>query len=290
VSALVWAAAAALLVAAVGMLVLRGRRDPLLQLGDGGTLDGARRRTRVLWGSLAAALVGVLVVFAVQARAQPEAAPILAPGSDAIIVIDLSGSALPSSEGISRVLLALTRDPRRHLGLVVFSDTAYEALPPSTPVEGLKGWLELFRRGKTWEYPWAPSFAGGTAISKGLVLARRLLARDHILHPHVILVSDLADSEADLQRLARTVAQYQRDGIDLRVIRVDPGTTPSTGSLEGLPNASFVAGAATQTIDPSGGSGTSALPILLAVLVGLLALLAAANELAFHPLSWRTRA
>jgi VWA domain-containing protein len=290
VSALVWAAAAALLVAAVGMLVLRGRRDPLLQLGDGGTLDGARRRTRVLWGSLAAALAAVLVVFAVQARAQPEAAPILAPGSDAIIVIDLSGSALPSSEGISRVLLALTRDPRRHLGLVVFSDTAYEALPPSTPVEGLKGWLELFRRGKTWEYPWAPSFAGGTAISKGLVLARRLLARDHILHPHVILVSDLADSEADLQRLARTVAQYQRDGIDLRVIRVDPGTTPSTGSLEGLPNASFVAGAATQTIDPSGGSGTSALPILLAVLVGLLALLAAANELAFHPLSWRTRA
>jgi VWA domain-containing protein len=290
VTALVWAAAAALLVAAVGLLVLRGRREPLLQLGDGGTLDGARRRTRVLWGSLAAALAAVLVVFAVQARAQPEAAPILAPGSDAIIVIDLSGSALPSSEGISRVLLALTRDPRRHLGLVVFSDTAYEALPPSTPVEGLKGWLELFRRGKTWEYPWAPSFAGGTAISKGLVLARRLLARDHILHPHVILVSDLADSEADLQRLARTVAQYQRDGIDLRVIRVDPGTTPSTGSLEGLPNASFVAGAATQTIDPSGGSGTSALPILLAVLVGLLALLAAANELAFHPLSWRTRA
>jgi hypothetical protein len=289
VIALVWAAAAALPLVVVGLLVLRSRHEPLLQLGDGGTLDAALRRTRLLWGTLAGALVAVLVVFAVQARAQPEAAPLLAPGSDAIIVVDLSGSALPSSEGISRVLLTLTRDPRRHLGLVLFSDTAYEALPPSTPVEGLEGWLELFRQGKTWEYPWAPTFAGGTAISKGLVLARRLLARDHVVHPHVILVSDLADSESDLQRLARTVAQYQRDRIDLRVIRVDPGTTPSTGSLEGLPNASFVAGAANQTIDPAGGSGTSALPIVLAVLVGLLALLAAANELTFHPLSWRTR-
>jgi hypothetical protein len=286
---LVWAAAGALLLAAVALLVRRGRREPLLQLGDGGTLEPARRRTRLLWGSLAAAFAAVLVVFAVQARAQPEEAPILAPGSDAIIVTDLSGSALTSSEGISRVLLALTRDPRRHLGLVVFSDIAYEALPPSTPVEGLKGWLELFRQGKTWEYPWAPSFAGGTAISKGLVLARRLLNRDHVVRPHVILVSDLADAESDVQRLARTIAQYQRDRIDLRVIRVDPDTTPSTGSLEGLPNASFVAGAATQTIDAARGGGTSALPIVLAILVCLLALLAAANELALHPLTWGTR-
>jgi len=285
---LVWAAAGVLLLAALGLLVRRGRREPVLQVGDAGAFDAAQRRTRLLWGALAGFLLAVLVVFAVQARAQPEAAPILAPGSDAIIVIDVSGSALPSSEGISRVLLALTRDARRHLGLVVFSDTAYEALPPSTPVEGLKGWLELFRQGKAWEYPWAPSFAGGTAISKGLVLARRLVARDRIRHPHVILVSDLADSESDLQKLARVVAGYQRDNVDLRVIRVSPEVTPSTGSLETLSNASFVAGAATQTIDPTDGPGTSALPIVLVVLVGLLALLAAANELAFHPLAWRT--
>jgi hypothetical protein len=290
VSALVWALAGLALLGAVALLVRRGRREPVLQLADAGSLAPARRRTGLLWSSLAAAIVAVLVAFAIQARAQPEEAPILTPGSDAVIVIDLSGSALPSSEGISRVLLALTGDPRRHLGLVVFSDTAYEALPPSTPVEGLKGWLDLFRQGRAWEYPWAPSFASGTIISSGLVLARKLIRRDHVRHPHVVLVSDLADSESDLQKLETVVAQYQRERVDLRVIKVSPGVKPETGSVAGLPNAAFVADAANQTVDPSQRGGTDVLPIVLATLVGLLGLLAAANELALHPLSWRAHA
>jgi hypothetical protein len=235
-------------------------------------------------------VLAALVLFAVQARAQTEDAPILKAGTDAVIVVDLSGSALPSSSGIARVLNALTRDPRRHLGLVVFSDTAYEALPPSTPVEGLKGWLELFTQGNAWEYPWAPSFASGTTISSGLVLARKLVRRDNVRHPHVVLVSDLADSEADLQRLETVVAQYQREQIDLRVIRVSPDATPSTSSLSGPPNAAFVAHAANQTIDPSRSNGTDTGPIVLAVLVALLGLLAAANEVFLHPLTWRARA
>ena len=79
--------------------------------------------------------------------------------------IDLSGSTRPASKAIARVLLGLTRDPSRHLGLVVFSDTAYEALPPSTPVDGLKGWLDLFAHDRPRNYPWTPSFSSGTAIS-----------------------------------------------------------------------------------------------------------------------------
>jgi hypothetical protein len=278
-----WAVAGACLVAAALLLARRSRREPVLQLADTGSFNPARRRTGLLWGSLAAAVLATLVVFAVQAHAQPEQAPILGPGSDAVIVIDLSGSALPSSEGISRVLLALTRDPRRHLGLVVFSDTAYEALPPATPVEGLKGWLELFKQGKAWEYPWAPSFASGTLISSGLVLARTILRRDHVRHPHVVLVSDLADAESDVQRLQTVVAQYQREGIDLSVIKVSPGETPT------LPNAGFVADAANRTVQPAERTGTDVVPIVLAALVGLLGLLAATNELTLHPLTWRAR-
>jgi len=204
-------------------------------------------------------------------------------------VIDLSGSALPASKGIGRVLLALTRDPRRHLGLVVFSDTAYEALPPSTPVDGLRGWLELFSGGDPWNYPWAPSFASGTTISSGLVLARKLVRRDHVAHPHIVLVSDLVDAESDLQRLETVTAQYQREGIDLRVIAVRPGAEPSVGTLAELPNATFVANAADLTVDPSRSPETDVGPIVLAVLVGVLGLLAAANELALQPLTWRSR-
>ncbi len=259
----------------------------MLEIADEGSLVAARRRTRLLWSSLAAAIVALLLVFAVQARAQPEEAPILSPGSNAVIVVDLSGSALASSKGISRVLLALTRDSRRHLGLVVFSDTAYEALPPSTPVEGLKGWLELFRTGKAWEYPWAPSFAGGTVISTGLVLARKLVRRNGIEHPHVVLVSDLADADPDLQKLSTVVAEYQREHIDLRVIKVSPGTAPVTDSVSRLPNAAFVEDAASQIVDPTRSGGPGSLPIVLAVLVCLVGALAAVNELALHPLTWR---
>ena len=285
--ALLWIVASAALLAAVALLVRRSRTAPALELADAARLGSARRRTRLVWVTLAAATVSVLVVFAVQARAQPESPPILGAGSDAVIVVDLSGSALASSEGISRVLLALTRDPGRHLGLVVFSDTAYEALPPSTPVEGLKGWLELFRRGKPWEYPWSPTFASGTVISSGLVLARKLLRRDRVADPHVVLVSDLADADPDLQRLATVVAQYQREHIDLRVIKVSPGTTPSTESVSRLPNAAFVADAASEIVDPTVPGGPGALPIVLAVLVCLLGALAAVNELSLHPLTWR---
>jgi hypothetical protein len=289
VIALLWTAAGALILAAVALLVRRARRDPVLELADAGAFGAARRRTRVLWGSLAAIVLAALVVFAVQARAQPEEAPILEPGANAVVVVDLSGSALPSSGGVARVLDALTGDPRRHLGLVLFSDTAYEALPPSTPVEGLKGWLEQFQRDDPWNYPWAPSFASGTAISTGLVLARKLVRRDHVRDPHVVLVSDLADSDSDLQRLETVTVQYQREGIDLSVVRVRPGVEPSEGALAGLPNASFVTGAANRTVDPARSPERDEGPVILAALVGLLGLLAAANEVALQPLTWRPK-
>ncbi len=287
--ALLWAGAGVFLFAAVALLARRGRREPVLQLADAGTFDGARRRTRLLWSLLAATLLTTLVVFAVEARAQTQEAPILSPGADAVVVVDLSGSALSSSKGVAHVLLALTRDPRRHLGLVLFSDSAYEALPPSTPVAGLKGWLDVFVHGDPWNYPWAPSFASGTTISSGLVLARTLVRRDRIPHPHVVLVSDLIDAESDLQRLETVTAQYQREGIDLRVIRVSPGVKPSVGAIAELPNAAFVAKAADLTVDPSRSPETDVGPIVLAVLVGVLGLLAAANELALHPLTWRAQ-
>jgi Mg-chelatase subunit ChlD len=287
--ALLWAAASVSLLAAVALLTLRGRREPVLPLADAGSFDGARRRTRLLRIVLAAALLTALAVFAVQARAQPEEAPILSPRADAIIVIDLSGSVLSSSKEIARVLLALTRDSRRHLGLVVFSDAAYEALPPSTPVDGIKGWLEQFVRGDPWNYPWAPTFASGTTISSGLVLARKLLRRDHVEHPHVVLVSDLADAEGDLQRLETVMAQYQREEIDLSVVKVDPGVEPSAGELAELPNAGFVAKAANLTVDPSRSPETDVGPIVLVALVGVLALLTALNELTLLPLTWRPR-
>ena len=215
---LAWIAAAACVLGAVAVLGLRRRRTVVLQLADTGAFAEARRRTTLLWAAAAGVLVAGLLVFAVQAQAQAPDKPILRPGSDAVLVIDLSGSTRTASKPIARILRGLTLDPRRHLGLVLFSDTAYEALPPATPVDGLRDWLDLFEHDVPRDYPWMPSFSSGTVISSGLVLARRILRRDGVRDPHVVLVTDLIDAAPDLQKLETVVAQYQRERIDLKVI------------------------------------------------------------------------
>lgn len=293
-SAAAWTLAGVVLAACVVSLVVRSRRrGALLPVADAGTLDAASRRTWILWAALAGAAVLVLAAFFVGTRAQPAGAELLPPRSSGVIVIDLSSSTLSSSKRIASSLLGLARDGRQ-LGLVVFSDTAYEALPPSAPVESLRDWLRLFAHDPPRSYPWAKSFSGGTWISSGLVVARRMLRRAGIEHGHVILVSDLVDGPSDLPNLQSIVSQYQREGIDLNVLAVKaivPGR--SAGTLTDFlqePNAVFVQKAATRTIDPARLARGRLDPVLLVALAGLLALVATANELLLHPFTWRARA
>jgi hypothetical protein len=285
--ALLWIVAACCVLAVIAVLVRRGRRSAaLLSIPDAGSFVEAQRRTWILWAGLSGAFLALLLVFVVQARAQSSERPILAPGSDAVVVIDLSGSTRPASRAIARVLLRLTRDPSRHLGLVVFSDTAYEALPPSTPVDGLQGWLDLFAHDRPRSYPWTPSFSSGTKISSGLVLARRMLHRDRVTDPHVVLVSDLVDAAPDLEPLETVVTEYQREGIDLKVVAVHRKRN-AMGTPAEFRNASFVERAASRTVDPSRSGSTDSGLIVAAVLLVALSLIAAASELVLHPLTWR---
>ncbi len=287
--ALIWIGAVCCLAGAVTLLLRRGRRrGALLPIAQAGSFDDARRRTWLLWAGLSVAVIALLLAFVVQARAQSSEKPILQPGSDAVVVIDLSGSTRPASKSIARVLLGLTRDPSRHLGLVVFSDTAYEALPPSTPVDGLKGWLDLFAHDRPRNYPWTPSFSSGTVISTGLVLARKMLRRNGDGDPHVVLVSDLVDAAPDLERLETVVTQYEREGIDLKVVAVHRKGAGS-GPAPEFPNASFVERAASRTVDPTHTSTHDSGVIIAAILLVALGLAAAANELVLYPLSWRTQ-
>jgi hypothetical protein len=202
-------------------------------------------------------------------------------------VLDLSGSTRSYPAPIERTLFALTKDGSRRLGLVLFSDAAYEALPPDTPVEGLRGWLEVFEQSQDQHYPWT-SFSGGTAISTGLVAARKAILRDKIAHPHVLLVSDLIDDDSDLGKLAFVVSEYAQSKIDLRVVSVT-GIDSDLSALASLQvhNAAFVAAAASARIDPNAAPPTRARFGTVALIVGLLTALAALFELGFHPLAWR---
>jgi hypothetical protein len=258
-----------------------------LPLADSAAMRLPARRTRILGLTLAVVLVALLLVFAYTTRARTPGTNALPPGASAVVVLDLSGSTRNYPAPIENTLLALTKDGSRHLGLVLFSDSAYEALPPETPVEGLRGWLETFQHSQNEHYPWT-SFSGGTAISTGLVAARAAILRDHIRHPHVLLVSDLIDDDSDLGKLAFVVGEYATDKIDLRVVSVT-GIDSDLSALASLQvhNASFVAAAASTRIDPKSAPPTRAGLRTVAVLVGLFALLAALFELGFHPLSWR---
>jgi hypothetical protein len=101
-----------------------------LPLSDTLTLRGAARRTRAAGLVLGAVLVVLVVALVFTTRVRPPAADILPGGASGIVVLDLSGSTRNYPAPIANALRQLTRDGHRRLGLVVFSDTAYEALPP----------------------------------------------------------------------------------------------------------------------------------------------------------------
>jgi VWA domain containing CoxE-like protein len=281
VNVLTWAIAGAGVATLLALLLRQRRPAAALPLADAPSFRRAARRSATLWLALVTVLAAVLaLIVGLLAGTGSGPRPLLRSGTAAIVVVDVSSSTRSAAKSISRVLGTLTSDPRRRLGLVVFSNAAYDALPPSTPADGLKGWLDRFAREKPSTSPWA-SFSSGTAISTGLVLAHRLLHRDHVVKPHVVLVSDLVDTESDVPKLQAVIARYQREGIDLRIVKVE--RHPSRQA----PNLAFLEHAASATVDagrPSGGD--SRLP-LLATLVAAAALLAAGYELAFHPFTWR---
>lgn len=276
-----WALAAAGGATVATLLLLRRRTPPVLAVADAPSLHGSARRSSTLWLALAAPFVAVLALLAVQARGGTGLRPLLPSGSAAIVVVDVSSSTHAAAKSIARVLQSLTNEPRRPVGLVVFSNAAYVALPPSTPADALKGWVDRFARNAAGTNPWG-SFTGGTTISSGLILAQRLIRRDHVVKPHVVLISDLVDTASDVPRLQEVVAGYQRHAIDLRIVKLGRGS-----ASRNAPDLAFVERAASARVEADRTGGGDGRLVLLAALIGIAALVAAVHELAFHPFAWR---
>lgn len=201
----------------------------VLPLAEAPSLVPAARRTLAVRGALAAVVVAATAAFLLVSRDTHTHAlvPLPANGS-AIVVLDLSAST--SSDTFSRIggtLAALSGSGGR-FGLVVFSDVAYEALPPSAPAADLSPLVRYFtlpaqrRPGFAPAFPanpWEATFSGGTRISAGLELAHALAGG----RPEpVVLVSDLDDDPSDLPRLASVLAAYRRDRVPVRIVGLDP--------------------------------------------------------------------
>jgi hypothetical protein len=202
-----------------------------IPLADAAALGLPARLTLAVRGGLALVCVGAATAAVLVSR-QPHTRTIvpLASGSQTVLVLDLSASI--STDTFSRIggtLAALTRSGRR-FGLVLFSDQAYEAMPPGTPSADLAPFVRYFTLPRQRvpgfaptfpNNPWQSTFTGGTRISAGLDLAHTIaLAGGR--PATVVLVSDLDDEPGDLPRLASVLLAYRRDHVPVRIVGLDP--------------------------------------------------------------------
>jgi hypothetical protein len=202
-----------------------------IPLADARGLAGPARRTAAIRLALAVVAVGAaLTALLVSRHPAVELLVPLASRGDTIVVVDLSASiSTDTYSQIGATLSTLARSDGR-LGLILFSDQAYEALPQGTPAADLAPLARLFTvPAKTQAgfaptlppNPWTASFSGGTRISAGLTLAHTLATAAGGPRPAVVLVSDLSDDPRDLQRLGSILLAYRRDRIPVRIVALD---------------------------------------------------------------------
>jgi hypothetical protein len=242
-------------------------------------------------------LLGAAILLAARSPG-PTRAVAAAGGPNTEIVLDVSGSVGDSSSKFaSKVLIRLAHSGGR-VGLILFSDTAQETLPPGTPASQLLPFARAFtppsRRGHAFvlqppqhdSNPWHPSFSGGTRISSGLAAAGEALHRDRA-RGSVLLISDLGDPASDTRALKRQLAALDRGRITVKILPLPNALLSDLRwftRLEG--SAAFDKPLATGGRPDRPATSGVAFPAALAAAAGLLALVLAANELAARSLRW----
>jgi hypothetical protein len=195
-------------------------------------------RTLALQLGLAAALVALLVVAIDFGRRGDDSASRLgARGRTTVLVLDVSSSIRPRVfRQIDRTLERGVREGGR-MGVVLFSDSAYELLPPGTssreleplrryftPVQDVQAGVQTIAVGddRFPLAPWSRNLSSGTRISAGLELAYDVLRRYHVANGEVLLVSDLGDEFVDLPAVARAIEKFESARVPLRVVALSP--------------------------------------------------------------------
>jgi hypothetical protein len=203
------------------MVELPLRRNGI-PLADAGLLGGAIRRTTIV----RLGLLGLLLLLAGLAvwRAaglDTRTVSFLPESATTIVVLDQSRSVyLADYKAIASILTRVVQgDPS--VGLVAFSDTAYEMLPPGSHGSDLKALLRFYRptgvganidpASSFPASPWDNVFSGGTKISSGLDLAHAMVDRDHVKRATILLVSDLETAGEDRPAFAQALIRIRND-------------------------------------------------------------------------------
>lgn len=181
------------------------------------------RGTLALRAGLALALLAALGLTFFAARTEGvQSAPLVAQGSTGMLVLDLSASVYEGAFGQTIQKLA---EADEKVGVVAFSDAAYELVPPGTPGRELLPLLRYFEpestSGALPRNPWE-QFRAGTRISEGLALAREVLLERGVDDGSIVLVSDLEILPDEMIRLGDVAALLRGDGIELRIVPLFP--------------------------------------------------------------------
>jgi hypothetical protein len=250
---------------------------------------------------LAVVLVALVLAAAAAARHpavdHPSALPVR---SGDIVVLDLSASI--SSDTFSRIGETLRKlvSTNGRYGLVVFSNVAYEALPPGTPASALRPLIRFFTVPSTPSpggattlptNPWTLSFSSGTRISAGLDLAHRIVLANRLPHAHVVLISDLADDPQDVQNLNDVLVNEYGTGrghTPLRVVALNatPDDEAFFNRVANAATADATPAPAQPSLPPAFPASTLAWTLIAAI--AATALLLACHELWAARLRWST--
>lgn len=259
---------------------MAGSSRVAIPTGEPARLDRPRRRTRVLRMSLALGLLAALAAAVLVARGEDvRQTPLVPSGKTGVIVLDISAST--SGAPFAQTIEKLTESDER-VGLVVFSDAAYELLPPGSPSRELAPLLRYFQVGEGGkeppaENPWT-DFRTGTRISEGLRVAREVFIRDAVRDGSILLLSDFEIVYDEISRVAEQVAMLRQEGADVRLVPLDPTPERRARMNAILGGAALVKeeGAATRVRAPEsetlGALAPWAFIAVAAVLVALLAL------------------
>jgi hypothetical protein len=209
------------------------RRTGAVELSSLDELSRPALRTSVLRVVLAAALAATLVgiVLAARSAGTGRAAVLPAGATTGCVVLDMSASISgPIYERVATTLRGIV-NANQSICLVMFSDTAYELLPPNSPPGALLQFIPFFvpirfygGRPQFAQSPW-DQFSGGTRISSGLIAADQALKRAGVKHGAILIVSDLDDSVADEPALDAEALRLQREHLPVRIVPLFATTT-----------------------------------------------------------------
>ena len=253
-----------------------------IPFGDHGRIAGPARRALVSTVVLGVAiLVLALVAVARSSTGGLERVGFVDPKAATVVVLDGSFSISGLSGRIAGNAVRKIASTNRPVGLVAFSDAAYELLPLGTPARELFPYVRFFRASAA-SNPLV-ALRGGTQISTGLDLARDVLDGAGVAGGTIVLISDLEDSEEDLPRVEASVAELTRRDIEFRVVPLLP-SGPARSRFETLAGrGAFVPIDRLRGRAPAGRESLLEEPtpwLFLVVAAGLILLLAANERLA----------